>query len=205
MNHHRIVFGIFKNMSSAPRFRLVNAQLQRSSPRSARSGLSDNPLQRPRFHCPVVGCMQSFSGAAPLLAHVENIHLASDDEVPADFLASYQRWHCSTCQTLPLLSKPCRKCREKSSDVPRKRPRSGELAPSCRAHPHPEALADSSAAQRIARSYPSIKHVPKAARQLWAESLLHALSAVVDAPSLTRLRAVCDLLAATLGPVGRGG
>ena len=65
---------------------------------------------RPRFPCPLCS-NKNWASVPQLLGHIEKFHLVSDQSPPADFLRSYNRRICSSCQILAVGVSPCRRCK----------------------------------------------------------------------------------------------
>ena len=76
-----------------------------SSPSQSPGALEPTDERRPRFACPIPGCVSCFASAHYLMTHVEGTHLSrpnSDDVVPDTFLRAYQRWISPAEAAMPL-------------------------------------------------------------------------------------------------------
>ena len=179
--------------------------------------LDEQDHRRPRFQCPVTGCISSYARPESLMTHVENAHLASvdgRDSVPESFLRAYQRWSC--CGRLWLLGKACRTCKQV-----------GPRTTFCRAHPgelpqtsHLQDGADPAAtvalpvvpnevlartSELLACSAGTLKHIPKQCRRAWGDAYaatLQRLHERLDVPAAWGVTAFPRL---TLGALSRGG
>lgn len=146
-------------------------------PPSLPSGIPAGPL--PRVFCPVAGCPKACSASSPgwsslssMKAHLQE-HAAGrvDGALPIGFLREHKLDLCRVCG-LVISS------------------RSGGACPSC--WPVARAPTSSSSASRslpsledvFSRSSATLKHVPKAARSLWARCLGEAVEAAMSSSSV---------------------
>ena len=156
-----------------------------------------------RVFCPVPGCPASMPGSrgwtshAAMRPHLED-HAAGtlDGDVPQAYRARQHLDLCSVCGGLVSS--------RYNGAHPRCRPaarRAAAAAPAAAAL----AVAGPSLETACAANTPVLRHVPKAARAVWAQCLSRALAQVASTNSLQAWRDLFMLPKAVLRPAPRGG
>lgn len=157
-----------------------------------------------RIFCPVPSCPSSAGRGARGWASHSAMRPHLDDHaagqlagaVPQDYLHSHGLDTCTECGL--LLS-------QRYNGVhPRCRP-AARAAMGLAAVPHGEADLGPDIAQVCAAGVPVLRHVPKAARGVWAQCLARALAAVATTNSMAAWGQLLMLPKAVLMPAPRGG
>ena len=173
--------------------------------RSASPGRGRPHANNPRVFCPVMGCpcsdassARGWTNHASMQAHL-NDHCAGSlaGEVPAAYLAQHSLSPCQVCGLLVS--------RRFNGVHPRCRPEARAAPPA----PRPEQAQAQAAGPDLGEVFhariPVQRHVPKAARSVWAQCLARALANVTACNSLQAWRDLLMLPKAVLRPPRRGG
>ena len=152
----------------------------------------------PRFVCPFPHCTsRSWSSRPQLLIHLENRHLAQNDSISPQFLATIQRQVCVTCKLLVPINTGCRRCNNFLHFVP-----------GSPEHPASADIDESELTRRseVLFSCPTtLRHVPRGALDDVVELLSFLLQKCV---ALRSIETALDLLLMpgyVLQPLPRGG
>ena len=177
---------------------ILHQALQPAGCSSSASGLchESHLPSCPRFPCPV--CLGKAWATLPQLQnHIEKFHLCSNEIISEDFLHSYNRRVCQTCQLLVVATSVCRRCKAGPS-VPKRGREDSEIS---------VPMHEDCSVWEDLPTFPrgTLRFIPQGVVQPWAAALASEIEGFLADPSRLRALQLMRMPRIILAPCGRGG
>ena len=168
---------------------------------------TSSPPQSPTFPCPL-GCREPLRSQDGLVSHLERIHLRSGHSLSPDVLAPLGRWVCRSCQRLWAVKyRTCHQCGRNQSGVHESTARFNPPVPRGNVTPFdaPCPLLCPSLEDILVADRPTLRHLPRMAREEVAGTLAYLLDAFTSEPGWETLHRLLAFPKVVLVVLDRGG